>query len=90
MSIAKRITIDGASWPVTGHWCQVCGLPLWRVDGSTTHPTCGPEAPSALTPASTEPRGPFVPPTGPGRCTRCGFHTPTQGQRTGCSEGTAP
>jgi len=26
----------------------------------------------------------FPPPTGPGRCSRCGFHTPTQGHRAGC------
>jgi hypothetical protein len=26
----------------------------------------------------------FTPPTGPGRCFTCGFHTPTQGHRTGC------
>lgn len=26
----------------------------------------------------------FTPPTGPGRCTECGFHTQTQGHRDGC------
>lgn len=81
----KRVTIDGALWPVTGHWCQVCGLPLWRVDGSTTHPACGPDEPVA-TPAPAEPRGPFTPPTGPGRCTSCGHHAPIQGHRHGCPE----
>jgi hypothetical protein len=29
-------------------------------------------------------RAGFVPPTGPGRCETCGFHTPTQGHRDGC------
>lgn len=32
---------------------------------------------------STVERG-FIPPSGPGRCTDCGFHTPTQGHRHGC------
>jgi hypothetical protein len=28
----------------------------------------------------------FRPPTGHGRCVRCGFHVPTQGHRAGCQE----
>lgn len=28
----------------------------------------------------------FRPPTGRGRCTRCGFHTPTQRHRDGCPD----
>ncbi len=34
----------------------------------------------------TEPRHQraFTPPTGPGRCPTCGFHTPTMGHRAGC------
>lgn len=28
----------------------------------------------------------FTPPTGPGRCAGCGFHTQTQGHRDGCPE----
>lgn len=30
-------------------------------------------------------RGKYRPPTGPGRCTTCGWHTPTQGHDAGCS-----
>lgn len=30
-------------------------------------------------------RAGFTPPTGPGRCKRCGFHIPTQGHRDGCN-----
>ena len=29
----------------------------------------------------------FRPPTGPGRCPRCAFHTATQGHRDGCPDG---
>lgn len=29
--------------------------------------------------------GVFVPPRGQDRCPRCGFHTPTQGHRRGCT-----
>lgn len=28
----------------------------------------------------------FQPPTGAGRCSRCAFHTPTQGHRDGCPD----
>ena len=35
----------------------------------------------------TPPNRPIV--TGPGRCTECGFHSPTQGHRDGCSGGAA-
>ncbi len=31
----------------------------------------------------------FEPPTGPGRCTGCGFHAPTQGHRPDCTERSA-
>lgn len=84
----RRVEIDGALWPVTGHWCSVCGLPLWRVDGSTTHPTCDPDEPVVATSTPAR-RVTFAPPTGPGRCTRCGHHIETQGHRAGCPESTA-
>ncbi len=32
----------------------------------------------------TDDGGVFRPPAGPGRCARCGFHTPTQKHRDGC------
>ena len=32
----------------------------------------------------TDDGGVFVPPQGPGRCERCGFHVTTQGHRQGC------
>lgn len=35
---------DGHAWPITGTWCDVCGLPLIPTsDTPTTHPTCEPE-----------------------------------------------
>lgn len=31
----------GHLWPLTGHWCSVCGMPLLRVNrDDTAHPTC--------------------------------------------------
>lgn len=30
----------GHTWPITGHWCEACGLPLIPVNGNTTHPCC--------------------------------------------------
>ncbi len=38
----------------------------------------------------TDAGGVFVPPQGSGRCDRCGFHTPTQGHRTGCQKESKP
>jgi len=35
----------GALWPVTGHWCDGCGMPLWTDDPSGLHPNCTPGAP---------------------------------------------
>ena len=32
-------------------------------------------------------RAGFTPPSGPGRCVRCGFHAKTQGHRDGCDNG---
>jgi len=38
---AGRITDRrGALWPVTGWWCDGCGMPLWWDDPSGLHPTC--------------------------------------------------
>lgn len=33
---------DGVVYPVTGYWCNVCGLPRVPLDGMTYHPTCTP------------------------------------------------
>ena len=34
--------IDGHVWPVTGLWCDDCGMPLNRVLATAgVHPTCG-------------------------------------------------
>lgn len=30
----------GALWPVTGWWCDGCGMPLYRDDPSGLHPGC--------------------------------------------------
>ena len=30
----------GHQWPITGHWCDTCGLPLIPVGGSPRHPLC--------------------------------------------------
>jgi len=76
---------DGHTWPVTGQWCHECGLPLHAllVDaGEAGHLDCLDEPVgkprAAATPAT--PLHAFTPPTGPG----CGFHTETQGHRSGC------
>ncbi len=35
---------DGAYWPVTGYWCQGCGMPMRRIHTRQTHhPTCKPD-----------------------------------------------
>lgn len=40
----KRVTdMDGHKWPITGHTCTTCGMPLIPCDNQTTHPTCEPE-----------------------------------------------
>ena len=31
---------EGHEWPITGIYCDDCGLPLIPVNGSTTHPNC--------------------------------------------------
>lgn len=31
---------EGHEWPITGHWCTACGLPLIPTDDSTIHPGC--------------------------------------------------
>lgn len=42
---ARRWTdAEGHAWPLTGQWCNTCGLPLIRVSNLDTHPTCEPEA----------------------------------------------
>lgn len=40
----------------------------------------------AAEPDPPEPLPAFTPPTGPGRCTDCGYHIATQGHREGCAE----
>lgn len=31
---------EGDEWPITGHYCDVCRLPLIPVNDSTIHPLC--------------------------------------------------
>lgn len=31
---------EGHEWPITGHWCAACGLPLTPTSGSPVHPLC--------------------------------------------------
>lgn len=40
--LPERRWVDdqGHSWPVTGNWCAVCGLPVISVGSSNTHPCC--------------------------------------------------
>jgi len=52
-----------------------------RGDDPVSAPVGQPRA--AATPAT--PLQAFTPPTGPGRCSTCGFHTETQGHRNGCA-----
>lgn len=33
--------IDGHEWPVTGSWCDDCGMPMSvTLNPATTHPNC--------------------------------------------------
>jgi len=34
----------GADWPVTGRWCDTCGMPLAVEVAERTHPGCRDEA----------------------------------------------
>ncbi len=37
----RWIDHEGHAWPITGHVCTACGLPLIRSTyGQTTHPNC--------------------------------------------------
>lgn len=45
----RRRTVNGRAvledraghlWPLTGHWCSTCGMPLLRVRNESVHPTC--------------------------------------------------
>lgn len=37
----SAIDIAGVRWPVTGYWCDLCGLPMHAVNVPFgTHPTC--------------------------------------------------
>lgn len=46
MTTPERITDDdGHEWPITGYWCQICGMPLHHILRTAgMHPNC--EAPS--------------------------------------------
>ena len=36
---------DGHNWPITGHWCETCGMPLHpALTNEGTHPNCQPHA----------------------------------------------
>lgn len=35
-----RVMIDGMSYPVTGYWCPLCGLPRLPEPGWDVHPDC--------------------------------------------------
>lgn len=53
---------EGHKWPITGHWCAACGLPLIPTDGFSIHPGCevgsvNTDTPAALTiPTGRNPR----------------------------------
>lgn len=37
----NRLNIDGTLYPITGHWCRRCGLPLTPItDTQQEHPLC--------------------------------------------------
>lgn len=38
--IGRRIVIDGESYPLTGYWCHLCGIPRIPLGGLTVHPNC--------------------------------------------------
>ena len=38
--MARWTDPEGHHWPITGFYCDDCGLPLIPVAGSTTHPLC--------------------------------------------------
>lgn len=42
MSRPTLIDTDGHAWPITGLWCDDCGMPLAvALKPSAVHPTCG-------------------------------------------------
>ncbi len=45
MTVRAITDPDGALWPVTGWWCEGCGMPLYRDDPSGLHPGCRETAP---------------------------------------------
>jgi hypothetical protein len=67
---------------------------VWAIDPESPPkpPSEGVKTPKVSTPESKTPSGSvtpsFTPPSGPGRCDECGFHTETQGHRDTCSKHT--
>ncbi len=75
--------------PKEGEECCAQKPPTTKAD--PTHPgnmqqgaTLAPLSPQLSATSATLPGALFTPPTGPGRCSGCGFHTPTMGHRDGC------
>lgn len=61
MTAGRWTDEHGHALPITGYWCDVCGLPLIPVGESTTHPTCA--VPVLAT---------TIPDPAPGYCRTCG------------------
>lgn len=75
-----RLTDDhGHAWPITGSWCEVCGMPLILVAaGQAAHPCCL-DLPLVETPPT--------PPAPPPYCAACGMTDP---RHTGMCKAVAP
>ena len=44
MSVETITDQDGHCWPITGYWCDSCGLPMHAVNVPFgTHPSCDEE-----------------------------------------------
>ena len=40
MSTDRIIDAHGAAWPVTGRWCDTCGMPMALEVAESAHPGC--------------------------------------------------
>jgi hypothetical protein len=90
-----RVVFESKGFPRSTWWTHpstVAPPPNGATEGGTTAngpgpaETSEPNASRAMAPrdCATEPK--FIPPSGPGRCDECGFHTETQGHRDTCSK----
>lgn len=45
MTTERLTDPEGHHWPVTGHWCDACGMPLTPyIEDQTVHPNCEDES----------------------------------------------